>query len=255
MKRARITCWIVMATVGFLAAADAPYIGKWKLNPDKSQLTGETVSIEKNAKGGMTYTTAETKYDFMPDGKEHPVPGGRTAAWTETSPDNWEVTIRTKGKLTATVMLAVKGDSMTTMTHRPKPDGGMMMDSSTLTRVSGGPGILGKWKSTEVKATAATMELAANGADGVTLKVPEYGIACTAKFDGKDYAMTGPQAPSKDTLSFKKIGPNLFEMTEKIAGKAVYVDTFTVSPDGKTLTDDGTPISTQELTKAVYDRQ
>jgi hypothetical protein len=225
------------------------------LNPAKSQLTGETISIEKNASGGMTYTTAQTTYDFKPDGKEYPEPNGRTTAWKETSPDNWEVSIRTNGKLTATIMTSVKGDTMTTMAHRPKPDGGMMMDTATLKRVSGGPGILGKWKSTEVKAAAAIMELAANGADGVMLKYPEFGIACTAKFDGKDYAMTGPQASSKDMLSFKKTGPNSFEVTEKTEGKAVYVDTFTVSPDGKTLIDDGGPISTKEPTKAVYDRQ
>lgn len=76
-----------------------------------------------------------------------------------------------------------------------------------------------------------------------------------AKFDGKDYRMTGPQAAAKDTFSFKKSGANSFEMTEKIDGKPVYLDTYTASADGKTLTDDGSPLSAKEPTKAVFDRQ
>ena len=62
-------------------------------------------------------------------------------------------------------------------------------------------------------------------------------------------------SPSKTTLSFKKTGANSFEMTEKIEGKPVYVDSFSVSPDGKTLTDDGNPVSVKEPTRAVYDRE
>lgn len=146
MKRLCNTCWILMGVAGFLAASDATYLGKWKFNPAKSQLTGETLSIEKSPSGGMRYSSAETAYDFKPDGKEYPTPGGSMAAWKEAGPDAWDVTITTNGKLVANIHLAVKADTLTTMAHRPKAGGGMMMDTSTLTRVSGGPGILGTWK-------------------------------------------------------------------------------------------------------------
>jgi hypothetical protein len=149
----------------------------------------------------------------------------------------------------------VNGDTLMVMAERKTPDAGIIKDSSKFTRVSGGPGIVGKWKSTEVKAAAASMELAPNRADGLTLKHLDFGVDCAAKFDGKDYPLTGPQAPSKTTLSFKKTGPHSFEMTEKIEGKAVYMDVFTLSPDGKTLTDDGNPVSVKEPTQAVYDRE
>lgn len=42
---------LVAASV--LSAADAPYIGKWKLDPAKSQFAGQTVLIEKTADGGF----------------------------------------------------------------------------------------------------------------------------------------------------------------------------------------------------------
>jgi FlaG/FlaF family flagellin (archaellin) len=87
------------------------------------------------------------------------------------------------------------------------------------------------------------------------LKVPDDGDLCEAKFDGKDYPVTGPAAGGKTTYSLKKLSPSSFEVTEKLNGKADYLDKYTVSGDGKTLTDEGTPFSKKEITKAIYDRQ
>jgi hypothetical protein len=44
-------------------------------------------------------------------------------------------------------------------------------------------------------------------------------------------------------------------MTEKIKGKPIFKATYTVSEDGKTLTEIGSPVAVNELTKAVYNRQ
>ena len=38
-----------------LVAADPAYVGKWKLNTAKSQLTGDTVTISKAADGMMAF--------------------------------------------------------------------------------------------------------------------------------------------------------------------------------------------------------
>jgi hypothetical protein len=46
-----------------------------------------------------------------------------------------------------------------------------------------------------------------------------------------------------------------FEATQKLNGKAIYLDTYTVSGDGKTLTDEGTPVTKKEVVKSVYDLQ
>jgi hypothetical protein len=37
--------------------------------------------------------------------------------------------------------------------------------------------------------------------------------------------------------------------------KVISMDTFTISADGKTLTDDAVPAGTTEKIKAVYDKQ
>src|ERR1051326_3852042 len=66
------------------AAADAPYIGTWKLNTAKSQMTGETLSIEKLPAGDMQYhyDVEGFAYNFNLDGKEYPLPDGGTTSWT-----------------------------------------------------------------------------------------------------------------------------------------------------------------------------
>lgn len=55
----------------------------------------------------------------------------------------------------------------------------------------------------------------------------------TAKFDGKDYPVSGS---AMDTVALKRTGPSSFERVGKIRGEVVENVTFTVSPDGKTLT-------------------
>jgi len=60
---------------------------------------------------------------------------------------------------------------------------------------------------------------------------------------------------SKFTNAFAKTGPNTIKITTKLNGKLFYVDVYTLSADGKTLTDDGTATATNENTKSVFDRQ
>ncbi len=97
--------------------------------------------------------------------------------------------------------------------------------------------------------------MAQHGSDGLTVKIAELNAVCEAKFDGKDYPATGPSVPPGYTLAVRKTGVRSFEMTQKMNGKPLYTSTFTVSPDGKTLTETDSANSVAEKVKAVYDRQ
>jgi hypothetical protein len=136
-----------------------------------------------------------------------------------------------------------------------KPEGETVEQSSSWTRVSGGPGFFGKWKSTEVKGTPSTMEIVLEDTNGITVKYPEFQIACKGSFDGKDYPLTGAGANLKQTVAFEKTGANSIKLTTKLNGKPFYVEVLTLSADGKTLTDDANPVSVKEPTKAVYEKQ
>lgn len=58
-------------------------------------------------------------------------------------------------------------------------------------------------------------------------------IDYTAKFDGKDYPITGT---GLDTVSLKRVDPHKIERVGKVQGKVTEHCTMEVSPDGKTLT-------------------
>src|SRR5262249_12586637 len=81
-------------------------------------------------------------------------------------------------------------------------------------------------------------------------------ISFTAKYDGKDYPMTG--SATTDTIALKRIDANTIETTSKKHGEVVTTVRSVVSRDGKTRTSTwkgknakGEP----ETWVAVYDKQ
>jgi len=113
----------------------------------------------------------------------------------------------------------------------------------------------GKWKAQKGSAgPAKEIELTPNGADGLTVKIISANAICEAKFDGGDYAATGPQVPDGYTLAIKKAGPRAFQMVQKLKGRALYTSLFSVSEDGQTLTETDSEGSAGVRVKVVYDR-
>ena len=56
-------------------------------------------------------------------------------------------------------------------------------------------------------------------------------------------------------MAFANPGARSLDMTVKNNGKVLFKMSYTVSADGKTLTENGTTTGTNEKTKVVYDRQ
>lgn len=100
----------------------------------------------------------------------------------------------------------------------------------------------------------------AGGAEKLTAKgVDAAGkptlVQYTARYDGKDYAITG--SSGGDMISLKRIDDFTSESTQKRAGKAVIITTRIVSRDGKvlTVTTQGTNAKGETLNNTmVFDR-
>ena len=90
------------------AAAQPSFAGTWKLNLAKSQLTGQTISVEKTASGLMHFDSQGFEYDFDLSGKEFPTPDGGTTSWREVSPTIWEATNKINGRVIATYRLTLR---------------------------------------------------------------------------------------------------------------------------------------------------
>ncbi len=252
VTRAFFAAAFVVTTV---FAADPPYVGMWKINQAKSSVTGASVTLASAPNGMTSFESQGFTYTFKTDGKEYPMPDGGTTAWTASSPTVWDGTNKLNGKVASTFHLEVNGDTLTAAGKVAKPDGGTMDFTSTFKRVSGGPGFLGKWVSTDVKMPTDTLQISANGPNGIALK-DDTGPLYGGQFDGKDNPAQGMMAGSKTTFALKKLGSSSFEVTTKVAGKPMVVEVYSMSADGKTLTVDGTPTSAKtEKYKLVFDRQ
>ena len=203
----------------------------------------------------MHYDVEGFAYNFNLDGKEYPLPDGGTTSWTALDAKTWQVTNRRNRRISATYRLVLDGDTMVFESKRSKADGGTFGDTSRATRVSGGPGFVGRWKISAVtNVTATTIQIAPNGADGITLTFSDSGALCKAKFDGKDYPLTGPFVGKGETYLVKKTGLRSFEIVEKLNGKALYTDSVVVSEDGKTLSFDSSATESHDPARLVYER-
>jgi hypothetical protein len=256
MKTRVIGCAVAILMSAAASRAQEPtFQGTWKLNESKSQLTGVTVTIDKKPSGLLHFDAQGFAYDFDLEGKEHPLPDGSTTAWKQVNPTTWESTNRANGKVISTARVIVKGDTQEVTIRSMKADGTSSDMTLNLARVSGGPGLLGKWKSTDVKGAPAALQLSLDGTAGIRVEYPEMQMSCTGKFDGKDHPAMVAGAAIKQTIAFERQGPNAFKMITKIDGKPYYTEVLTLSADGKTLTDEGMPVAVNEPSKAVYERQ
>jgi len=80
-------------------------------------------------------------------------------------------------------------------------------------------------------------------------------IRWEAKFDGKDYPVTGD--PSSDSVSYQRVNASTLKCKAKKAGKVVSDATIVVSKDGKITTVNYTDYSQAKPAKGtgVYDKQ
>src|ERR1700730_9966755 len=91
--------------------------------------------------------------------------------------------------------------------------------------------------------------------DIVTDKGESLKISYEAKFDGKDYPVTGD--PSTDSVSYQRVNPNTLKGKTKKDGKVATDATIVVSKDGKITTVNYTDYSQGKPAKGtgLYDKQ
>jgi hypothetical protein len=237
---------------------DYPYGGTWRLNMERSDFAETTVTYALTAQGQIHVTISGQSYVAQLDGTDYPALFGGTAAWKAVDAATWETAFKQNGKLisTATTMLSPDGRSLSVNLKGPKPSGGTFDSTRIYERASGGPGLSGAWKTkSRPVGTPDVVELIPVGPDGLTISFPGDREHCAAKFDGADYPMVGPIAQPGLTLALRRISVRSFEVAGKQDGKPLFVFTFTVSDDGRTLTQAGSMVGAKEQFSAVYERQ
>jgi hypothetical protein len=233
------TSSIIVGCVGLfcsavLVAADPAYVGRWKVNEEKSD-RGPAFTFAAEA-GALRLTEGDRSYIVRFDGKEYPHPLGGLIRWSRVDDRSWETAYTQDGKLLGNAIFRLSDDGQT-LTVRPKrePD-----EPAVYRRTSGErQGLAGVWN----LKTASVSTLDIEVADGYDLVQSSGGAKCKANFDGRDYPIIGPngQPSGFERCRISRVGERGFSLTISINGKPFAVNTYIVSEDGHTLTDVGGP--------------
>lgn len=226
-----------------LVAADLPYVGRWQVNEEKSDY-GPAFTFAREDSGALRLTEGDRSYLVRFDGKEYPHPLGGVVRWTRIDDRSWKMTLTHNGKVIGSPIYRLSDDGQT-LTTRPTSGA----ESTRVYRRTSGErqGLVGAWS----LKTASNPSLEIAVADGYDVVLRQGAGQLRANFDGRDYhPSAGPE-----TIRVAKVGDRGFSSTVSIEGKLVAMDTFTVSPDGQTLTQVGGAVGRPPTHTIVYERR
>ncbi len=222
-----------------LFAADASFVGTWKLNPGKSHFNGLQEKIEDMGGGKYQFAFGDDVQTITMDGKDHPTKYGDMWSVTKTGPNSWKSVHKRNGKVTSTATwtLSDNGNKFTSVIDGTRPDGSKLHNVFETKRIAGTSGLAGTWESTKFQINSpAAMQIASWNGDGWTISVPADKERLDLKFDGKEYPDKGPRVAKGTTASGKQIDAHNVEITTKLKGKTQYTEHMKLSADGKTIT-------------------
>jgi hypothetical protein len=244
MRHRSLAVFLIAAGVLWAVAslAQSPFDGTWKA--DQSKTKHETKPyVYYLAQGWYHCESCVPTYAIKADGTDQPVSGQDVDTISVKEIDAKSVSFvgRKNQKVVYEMTASASADGKTETDkgvyyppNSDKPNNWLTTSKRIGIAPSGVHAISGQWQvvhdSIDEEATLTTYK--SNG-DELTLARPS-GETYTAKFDEKEYTVKGSY--EYDAVSLKRLGERSFEETDKLKGKVVEIDTWTVSNDGKTLT-------------------
>jgi hypothetical protein len=236
LTRAILPCLFTV----LLSAADTPFVGQWKLNPDRSKVSGQTQTIRDLGGNKYEFNNGATTYTIVADGTDQPTPFGNTMSLKPDGENSWTVVRKKDGRTLVQSQWTITPDGKTWNLHTKgtNVDGSPFDTQATATRVAGGPGLVGTWELQNLKLSSPdVMEITSCDENGVTFVYPANKGKLDLKFDGKEYAAEGPRANKNVSYSGKRLDASTLEVTAKREGKVIGRTEYKISSDGKTLTE------------------
>ena len=257
LKRTFVLLATVCLTIGNLSAADSAFVGRWKINLQKSSTAGIQIKIEDLGNHQIKWAFGDDAEIITIDGQEHPAKHGGTAITTAEGPNHWKDVVKKDGKVfkVAGWTLSDDGQGLTFIYDYTRPDGSTDRTVSKNKRIAGTSGLAGTWEETEADPNwypdMLIEPLAGDGLDFVTERNKEH---AAVKFDGKDDANEGPLVAPGATTAGKRVDERTIELSDKLKGELVDTQRLELSADGKTLTDTITCPGLEKIQVLVYER-
>ncbi len=251
-------CGFVLLVAASTAFAENPWVGKWKLDPAQSKLTGDTLRFASRAGGEMTSTSQGHTSKFKLDGQPYKTWSGDEATWKKIDDNTFEQHVKVNGVdlVTNTWIVSSDGKSLKIATKGKRPDGSAIDEMAEYARVSGTKGLAGSWKDTKVEIKEdQTYEIAEKGPNEIAWTLPEIKATLDATLDGKEVTPEGPTVPKGFTIALLRTSPKTLKMTQKMNGEIINHSTMTLSADGKKITEVGSAAKVNEPYTSVWVKQ
>jgi hypothetical protein len=235
--RIPVTALLLAPAVAF---AGSSLDGTWKSRLDSFQVTGKPDSFLL-ADGTYTCSSCSPELKVKADGMDHAVTGHAyydSATVKVVNPTTIELTMHRAGKVSAKETDTVSADGKSYTGTFVNYDGAKeAVGTFTEKRVSAGPAgshaISGSWIADQITAGNDAMRTVTYSMSGDGFKMSSNGQSYDAKFDGKEYPITGD--PGHTTVTLKKLSASAVEETDHRQGKVTDVIRIATAPDGKTI--------------------
>jgi len=239
-------------------AADSPWVGTWKFDPAKSNITGDTFTISKTKSGLYHFSDGSTvKFDFGVDGKEYKSAYNHTTIWTKAGENAWDSVTKADGKELWKIhrKLSADGKMQELTISGTKPDGSSYSDKVEYTRVTGTGGLVGKWQSTKADVSSPDSWVISATAEGMRWESPGQKQVVAGKA-GVDLPVTGPTTPPNMTFNYKLKSPKQLSYVVKFNGKPDTYGVQTLAADGRSYKDvSWNPGKENEKSTSVFIKQ
>lgn len=257
-KRSLQLLLIVCLTAVTSWAANDPFVGKWKLNPARSQLTDQ---MKVASLGGNKYS-----FDFgsgyvvsvVADGTDQLAKFGTTMSVAIVDPNTWKFVGKKDGHVrsSATWKLSEDGKTLSDVRTVYQPNGSPLRMDYIYERTAGTSGFAGTWESTSEKVNSV-FEIAIQSYkdDGLCFVNPAQKSTQNMEFDGKDYPSQGPNVFAGSVSSGHRVNESNLDITDKVDGKITGTRHLKLSSDLKTLTVTVLPADRTKPNILVFDRE
>ena len=256
----RIPLTALLLAPAVALAGSTAFDGTWKMRLDSLKVSGKPDSYLL-ADGTYTCSSCNPALKVAADGATHAVTGHAyydSASVKVVNPNTIEFTSYRGGKVAGKVTSTVSADGKSLTGKFANYDGTKEMTGTfTEKRVSAGPAgahaVSGEWMPDALPAAndAATIVSYEMGADH--FKMSANGQSYDAKFDGKEYPVTGD--PGHTTVTLKRLSANAVEETDHRQGKVTDVIHLATAADGKTLAVEDQDVAHGQTTTFTLDKQ
>jgi hypothetical protein len=234
-------------------AQDSPWNGSWKLDPSTLKYDGPTKTIAAEPDGYTVTRQGKASPKVVCNGKPNPPYKGVVTTCTKTSTGYSLQSIR-DDKSTRKVKMVISPDGNTlteSMELSPVNDSPFTM-TIVSKKVSGGSGSPTVWKQTSLNESQEQGLLTIMvKSDSIDFKESDAVKPVTCKLDGSP-----TEIGAYRSVSIKPVGKHTLKVTYSSKGEVDRVNTFELSPDGKTIQEvDVTPAPSQSTTTVVFHKE